>query len=86
MDEAKVQSAYDGAALTYARNQALSYLGNPDPPGHAEVATFTTDGTNINFFAHYAAVSEDGVLEYHQYPVTSTNLTNSFEDFKRGRR
>jgi hypothetical protein len=86
MDEAKMRSAYDRAALTYARNQALSYPGNPDPPGHAEVATFTTDGTNINFFAHYAAVSGDGVLEYHQYPIASTNLTNSFEDFKKGRR
>ncbi|KAK4033189.1 hypothetical protein C8A01DRAFT_40349 [Parachaetomium inaequale] len=53
---------------------------------HAEVATFTADGTNINFFAHCAATSEAGVLEYHQYPITSTNLTNSFEDFKKGRK
>lgn len=27
MDEARLQSAYDGAALVYARNQALSYVG-----------------------------------------------------------
>lgn len=28
--------------------------------------TFTTDGTNLNFFAHYAAPSEDdGTLQYH---------------------
>jgi hypothetical protein len=86
MAEAKMQSAYDGAAIVYARNQALSYVGVPDPPGHAEVATFTTDGTTINFFAHYADTSEDGMLEYHQYPVTSTNLTNSYEDFKKGRK
>jgi len=26
--------------------------------------TFTTDGTNINFFAHYAAPSENGTLKY----------------------
>jgi hypothetical protein len=62
MAEAKMQSAYDGAALVYARNQALSYVGEPDPPGHAQVATFTTDGTTINFFAHYAEASEEGML------------------------
>lgn len=32
MEEARLQSAYDGAALVYARNQALSYLGKSDPP------------------------------------------------------
>ncbi|KAK0635023.1 hypothetical protein B0T17DRAFT_515079 [Bombardia bombarda] len=86
MEEARVQSAYDGSALVYARNQALSYVGKPDPAGHAEVMTFTTDGTNINFFAHYAAPTEDGALEYHQYPITSTNLKNSHQEFKEGRR
>jgi hypothetical protein len=86
MEKAKMQSAYDGAALVYARNQALSYVGEPDPPGHAEVATFTTNGTTINFFAHYAEASEEGMLEYHQYPTTSANLTNSYEDFKKGRK
>ncbi|KAJ9155231.1 Heterokaryon incompatibility protein [Pleurostoma richardsiae] len=86
MDEARLQSAYDGAALVYARNQALSYLGRPDPPGHAEVTTFTTDGTNINLFAHYAAPSEDGTLEYHQYRIKSTNLIDSHQGLKDGRR
>jgi hypothetical protein len=66
--EARTQSAYDGAALVYGRNRALEYLGGADPPGHAVISTFTTDGTTINFFAHYAAVSEvDGKTEYHQY-------------------
>jgi hypothetical protein len=68
MEEAKLQSAYDGAALVYARDQALSLVGKPDPVGHAEITTFTTDGTNINFFAHYATPSEDDTLKYHQYP------------------
>jgi len=86
MEEARLQSAHDGAALVYARNQALSYLGKPDPPGHAEVTTFTTDGTNLNMYAHYAALSEDGTLEYHQYPIKSTNLIDSYEGFKEGRR
>ncbi|KAK0612313.1 hypothetical protein B0T17DRAFT_499792 [Bombardia bombarda] len=86
MEEAKLQSAYDGAALVYARAQALSYLGKPDPFGHAEVTTFTTDGTNLNLFAHYATRSEDGTLEYHQYPIKSTNLIDSHQALKDGRR
>lgn len=84
MEEARLQSAYDGAALVYARNEALSYTGKPDPAGHAEVTTFTTDGTNLNFFTHYAAPSEDGALEYHQYPSASTNLMKSHQEFKDG--
>lgn len=86
MREARMQSAYDGAALVHARNQALSYIGRSDPPGHAEITTFTTDGKNISFFAHYAAESEDGTLEYHQYPIRSTSLVNSYEEHKEGRK
>ncbi|KAK3306552.1 uncharacterized protein B0T15DRAFT_492089 [Chaetomium strumarium] len=86
MEEARLQSAYDGAAIVYARNQALSYIGKPDTPGHAEVTTFTTDGTNINFFAHYAAPSEDGTLEYHQYQYASANVKDSHQGHKDGRR
>ncbi len=87
MEGARLQSAYDGAALVYARNQALSYAGKPDPPGHAEVATFTTDGTTLNMYAHYAALSEDdGTLEYHQYPIKSIILIDSHQAFKEGRR
>ena len=85
MGKARLQSAYNGAALVYARNQALSYLGKSDPPGHAEVTTFTTDGTTLNLFAHYA-VSADGILKYHQYPVRSTNLTDSQQALRDGRR
>jgi hypothetical protein len=47
MKQARLQSAYDGAALVYARNQALSYPEELDP----------TNGTNINFFTHHAAPS-----------------------------
>lgn len=85
MKEARLQSAYDGAALVYARNQALSYMGNPDPPGHAEVTTFTTDGTNLNLYAHYTTLSEDGI-KYHQYPITSANLLKSHQEHNEGRR
>ncbi|KAF3768264.1 hypothetical protein M406DRAFT_251172 [Cryphonectria parasitica EP155] len=87
MREARLQSAYDGASLVYARNKALSYLGTPDPPGYAQITTFTTDGTNLNLFAHYARPSSiDGRLEYHQYPINSTLLTNSYQEFKTGRK
>ena len=86
MKEAELQSAYDGAALVFARNQALSYLGKSDPPGHAEVTTFTTDGTNLNLYAHYAAPSEDGTLKYHQYRYRSTNLVNTHQEHVQGRR
>lgn len=87
MDGAELQSSYDGAAMVYARNQALSYIGKPGPAGHSQITTFTTDGTNLNLFAHYATrSSEDGRLQYHQYPVDSTNLTISHQRFKDGRR
>ncbi|KAJ2995437.1 hypothetical protein NUW58_g1274 [Xylaria curta] len=84
--EATLQSGYDGAALVYARNQALSLIGKPDPPGHAEVTTFTTDGANINFYAHYAALSGDDTLEYHQYRYASVNLIDNHLEHKRGYR
>ncbi|KAJ4307541.1 hypothetical protein N0V84_012659 [Fusarium piperis] len=86
MEEARMQAAYDGAALVYARNQALSYMGESDPSGRAEITTFTTDGTNLNLFAHHAAPTEEGTLEYHQYPIKSINLVDSYQGYKEGRR
>ncbi|CAH0022752.1 unnamed protein product [Clonostachys rhizophaga] len=86
MGKAMLQSSYDGAALVYARNQALSYMGRSDPPGHAEVVTFTTDGTTLNQYAHYAEELEDGITKYHQYRIKSTNLIDSYQEFKDGRR
>ncbi|KAK3328152.1 hypothetical protein B0T19DRAFT_442068 [Cercophora scortea] len=66
----------------------LPHLAEADPLGHAEVLTFTTDGASLNIFAHYATPSEDsnGMLEYHQYPIKSTNLFGSYQGFKDGRR
>jgi len=87
MEEARMQSAYNRAALVHARNQALSYIGKPNPPSHAEVTTFTTDGTNLNFFTHYAAPSKkDGTLEYHQYHYASAYLKDSYHSYKDGQR
>jgi hypothetical protein len=82
----ELQSAYAGAALVYGRNQALSYLEKPDAPRHAEISTFTTDGTTLNLFANYADRTEDGSLQYHQYPVQSIKLTDSHQAFKEGRK
>lgn len=85
MGQAETQSAYDGAALVYARNEALSFLGTSDPPGYAAVTTFTTDGKQLNIFSHHAAPSGDGTnVKYHQNLVTKTNLTVSYEEFKLG--
>ncbi len=86
MEEARMQAAYDGAALVYARNQALDAAKEPYLAGHAKVTTFTTDGTNLNLFAHYAAKTEDGTPEYHQYPIKSLNLMDSHEGYKEGRK
>lgn len=83
----KQRNNYVGAALVYARNQALSYLGTPDPPGYAAVTTFTTDGENLELYAHYAATStSDGILEYHQYRIDAGLLPGSYQmhkDFRR---
>ena len=86
MEEAELQSRYDGAALVYSRNQALSYLGKSDPPGHAEITTFTTDGTLVNFYAHYAEQTEDGTLKYHQYQYASAHMKDSHQSHKDGRK
>ncbi|KAJ2895956.1 hypothetical protein MKZ38_006002 [Zalerion maritima] len=86
MTEAELQSAYDGAALVHARSQALNCVGKPYLGGHAKVTTFATDGTNLNLYAHYATTAEDGTFRYHQYPISSTNLKNSFDEFKKARR
>ncbi|KAL2689429.1 hypothetical protein Neosp_003483 [[Neocosmospora] mangrovei] len=88
MREAELQSAYDGAAMVYARRQALAFMGKSDPPGHAAITTFTTDGTNLNMYAHYAAPSEEDkdTLEYHQCKYASTNIRDSHQGHKDGRR
>jgi hypothetical protein len=70
MTEAETQAAYDGACMVYARNKALDKMDMSDPPNQAFVATFTTDGTLLNIFLHYASISYDQV-KYHSYLVSS---------------
>ncbi|KAI0431838.1 hypothetical protein F5Y09DRAFT_330046 [Xylaria sp. FL1042] len=88
MRDARIQSAYDGAALVHARTQALAYMGKEDPPGHAEITTFTTDGTNLNLYAHYATppAEDEDTLEYHQYPISTTNIKDTYQGHKDGRK
>jgi hypothetical protein len=77
----RMQSGYTGAALVYARNQALGEIGAADPPGHASITTFTTDGNTLDLYAHYA---ENG--KYHQRIVGSASLTGSYQGFRQGYR
>ncbi|KAK5656278.1 hypothetical protein OQA88_5041 [Cercophora sp. LCS_1] len=88
MREARMQSAYDGAAMVRARIQALAYTGKSDPPGYAEITMFTTNGTNLNIYTHYATPSgeNEGTLEYHQFPISSINLAGTYQGHKDGRR
>ncbi|KAK0653079.1 hypothetical protein B0T16DRAFT_407394 [Cercophora newfieldiana] len=88
MEEAERQSAYVGAAMVYARNQALAYMGKSDPPGHTAILTFTTDGTTLTLYAHYATPSEEdkGRLEYHQYPIKAINVIESYQGYEEATR
>ncbi|KAK5987173.1 hypothetical protein PT974_11291 [Cladobotryum mycophilum] len=83
-ETAQIHNAHAGAALVYARNHALEHIAYPDNEGESFIFTFTTDGATINFFAHYATKSDDGAVQYHQYPITSTNLGTSYTEFKKG--
>jgi len=84
MARAIEKCAYVGAALVYARNQALDYLGIMDVPGSAHVITFATDGNTIDFFAHFSTpvAPSRNEMEYHQYRLNSIKIPrNSIEGF-----
>lgn len=87
MSLAQVQASYDGACMVYGRDKARSFIKSPDPDGYAYVQTFITDGNLLNTYAHYSSASQDqDDVEYHQCETSSTYLTSSYEDFKKGRR
>jgi hypothetical protein len=73
--------------VVYSRARAQSFLGRSDPPGHATVQTFTTDGSRIQTYAHFATgiESDHEDSKYHQYLTSDTPLLASLADFKRGR-
>lgn len=70
MNQAEIQAGYDGAAMVYARNQALAYLGQPDPPRHAAVASVISDGHNWKVFVHYSHENQK-TKEIEWYQVSS---------------
>jgi hypothetical protein len=74
--------------MVHARNNALAYMGKSDPSGHAAITSFTTDGTNLNMYAHYAIPLEEDedILEYYQYKYASTNIKDSYQGHKDGRK
>lgn len=77
-DEAEVQAAFDGAAMVYARNRALAYLGQPDPSRRAHIVTAITNGFDWKAYAHYSCVNENtGKLEYHQVSADSVAPVHS---------
>lgn len=81
--ETQLRAGHDGAALVFARTQALAFIGAADPPNHAAVVSFTTDGSTLHLFAHFADRLASNT--YHQFPIASVHLHRSFHDFKRGR-
>lgn len=84
VNDLEAVSARHGAALVYMRNLALAHMGVEVIKDFAGIITFTTNGTYLNFFAHYASTSAEGKLEYHQYPIASVNLMRSYPEFIRG--
>ena len=85
MSVARHQAAYNGALMAYARSEACTYLGDPDPVDHASIHTFTTDGTILNTYAHFLT-DDGGQIRHHSYPTSSSFLTSTYDDFKRSRR
>ncbi|KOS20159.1 hypothetical protein ESCO_006285 [Escovopsis weberi] len=86
---AEMCGSHAGAALVFGRNSALKHLRRPDKLGHAHVLTFITNGSKIAFYAHHASKKKKGKdgeeeLEYHQYPLLTTSLRDSYASFKKG--
>ncbi|KAL6701081.1 hypothetical protein J3F84DRAFT_344555 [Trichoderma pleuroticola] len=84
VNDLEAVSARHGAALVYMRNLALDHMRVEVIKDMAGIITFTTNGTYINFFAHYASTSAEGKVEYHQYPIASVNLMRSYFEFIQG--
>lgn len=67
MGLAEIQAGYGGAAMVYSHNQALAYLGQPDPPRTASVASVISNGLDWKVYAHYAHKNEkSGNMEWYQ--------------------
>lgn len=85
MVQARLQSCYDGAALLWARHNALDFLGRPEhDEGQARVFTFTYNGTYLEVFACLRVRTENGRVEYHQYQLRGLCLVAEYDDFRTG--
>ncbi|KAJ4421143.1 hypothetical protein N0V82_003907 [Gnomoniopsis sp. IMI 355080] len=85
MRQAELQAGYDGATMTYARNRALDFIGDKDPPRRASPMSVATDGHSWTAYSHYAHPKDpkdDNNFEYYQNEVAS-GRTAEYDDFKR---
>jgi hypothetical protein len=83
MLQARLQSCYDGAALVWARHNALDLIGQPGlDAGQARVFTFTYNGLYLEVFACLRVIN--GGVEYHQHLLKAVYLRSDYGDFKLG--
>jgi hypothetical protein len=81
------QSCYDGAALVWARHNALDLIGQPDlDDGQARprVFTFNFYGSNLEAYACLRVKTDDGRVEYHQHLLKGVYMTGEYDNFKYG--
>lgn len=84
MHLAECQAAYDGAAMVYACNKALNFLGEKDEHGNATVLSATTDGKKYDIFGHYTLIDEKTeTTRFYQRCLAQGSLED-FDDFKTG--
>lgn len=65
--KAEVLAGYDGAHMAFARNKALEFIEDKDPPRRASPVTVATDAHFWVVYSHYAQwCTERDMLEYCQ--------------------
>lgn len=76
LQQGEVQAGYEGAAMLYARNNALAAIGEPGAPFHASPVTVAADGHSWTAYTHYAAENEiNKNLEYYQVSHNGLDIT-----------
>lgn len=70
MRKARIRASYDGAAMVFARNEALKHIKQPDPETYAAPISVASDGLTWNVYLHHAHMNRDTQkLEYFQVRV-----------------
>lgn len=86
MHKAKVKAGYYGAAMVYGRNEALRFIGKPDPPRQPVVLTATIVGEEWAVYGHFARIDDaSGREEYCQCHMDGGRM-ESLEEYERGRK